>query len=120
MDESVELRADGRPCRARALPGKDRCFAHDASLREKREQAYVTGGQNRANASRAQRLLPSQLKPVMTLLITAMKETHDGTLEPARLSAMAAAASAVGRLFGTVEVEQRLAELESRIHEHAS
>jgi hypothetical protein len=81
-------------------------------LASRRQQAKATGGNNSANAARAQRLLPSQLKPVMAMLIEGMRETHAGTLEPAKLSALAAAAGAVTRLFGLVDLEARVEALE--------
>ena len=105
-------RADGTPCQARPLPGKRECWAHSAELAAQREQAKSTGGSNSARAARAQKLLPSQLKPVMAMLIEGMRETHEGALEPARLSAMAAAAGAVVRMFSLVELEARVQALE--------
>jgi hypothetical protein len=106
------VRADGTPCQARALPGKSECWAHSAELAAQRERAKSVGGCNSARAARAQKLLPSQLKPVMALLIQGMRETHEGTLEPAKLSAMAAAAGAVTRMFSLVELEARVEALE--------
>lgn len=106
-------RADGTPCAARPLPGQRHCWAHSPELAARREQARTTGGYNSASAARAQKMLPSQLRPVMALLIQAMRETHDGHLEPAKLSAMASAAAAVTRMFSLVELEGRVAALEA-------
>ena len=48
----------------------------------------------------------------MAMLIEGMRQTHEGALQPARLSAMAAAAGAVTRMFSLVELEARVAALE--------
>jgi hypothetical protein len=114
MDERAcrGTRTDGTPCRARALPGKAWCWGHDPELADKRQEAYVAGGHSKSHAARAQRLLPTDLKPILSLLVAGMKEVHEGALEPTRLSAMAAAAGAITRLFGLVELEARVAALE--------
>jgi hypothetical protein len=94
------------------MPGKEWCWGHDPALADKRHQAYVAGGHGSSHAARAQRLLPTDRQPILTLLVAGMKEVHDGQLEPARLSAMAAAVGAITRLFGLVELEARVAALE--------
>lgn len=111
-------RADGTSCGARPLPGRDVCWAHAPELEQRRRQAKSEGGSNGATAARAQRLLPSQLRPVLHLLISGMDEVHKGELEPARLSAMAGAAAAITRLFGLVELESRLEALERTVSAH--
>ena len=108
-------RADGSPCRARPLPSSQWCWAHSPQLREKRRAACRAGGQNKANAARAQRLVPSQLRPALDLLIRGMDEVYRGVLEPAKYSAMASGAGAIARLFQTAEMEERLALLEREL-----
>jgi hypothetical protein len=105
------VRADGTPCTARARPSGF-CWAHDPHLHEKRRIACRTGGQNKARGRRAQRLLPSQMRPVLALLIDGMDEVHRGTLKPARYFAMASGANAVCKLFELAELEERLLALE--------
>jgi hypothetical protein len=76
MDERkcAATRADGRPCGARALPNEQWCSAHSPSLAAKRRQAHSAGGQAKGNAARAQRLVPSMLKPILALLVDGMKQ----------------------------------------------
>ena len=105
-------RWDGSPCQARALPGETLCWAHSPTLAAKRRAAHSAGGQGKGSGQRAQRLVPSQLRPTLELLIRGVDEVHSGALEPARLSAMAAAASAVCKLFALAEMEERLLLLE--------
>ena len=107
-------RSDGTPCTARARPSGF-CWAHDPELREKRRAACRAGGQNKANAARAQRLVPSQLRPALDLLIRGMDEVYRGVLEPAKYSAMASGAGAIARLFQTAEMDERLTLLEREL-----
>ena len=119
MQNCQATRADGRPCSARALPGEQYCWAHSPSLAAKRQQARTAGGYAKNRAARAQRLVPSQLRPVLGLLIRGLDEVHQGTLEPARYSAMAAGAGAITKLFATVDIEERLSALERKApHAH--
>ncbi len=114
------LRKDGTPCRARALPGKTHCFAHDDDLRDKRQEAYLKGGRNKATAVRVERMVPRDLKPILTLLIDGMRDVRDGILEPQRYTAMASGAGAISRLYGVVELEQTVAALEARLNGNGS
>jgi len=110
-------RADGSPCRARALPARTRCFAHEPSLQGKATTARRAGGLNKANAVRAEKVLPRDLRPLLPLLVKGMMDVRDGHLEPARLSAMAAAAGAAVRLYSVVDADEiaaRVAALEQR------
>jgi len=49
---------------------------------------------------------------VVALLLGALEEVHDGTLQPSRATAMAALASAAIRVYEVAEIEQRLDALE--------
>ncbi len=112
MTTCKATRADGQPCTVQAL-ADGYCFAHSPDTEQKRRAAQAEGGRNRSNAARAQRLLPRDLRPVLALLVKAMKQVHEGQLEPQRLSAMSAAAGAISRLYGVVELQQRVEDLEA-------
>jgi len=110
-------RADGSACRARALPDSTWCFAHEPSLQGTRATGRRAGGVNKANNVRAEKVLPRDLRPLLGLLVTGMTECRNGTLEPARLSAIAAAAGACVRLYSVVDADEiaaRVAALEHR------
>lgn len=110
-------RADGSPCRARALPDGAWCFAHEPALQERAMRARSTGGTNKANAVRIEKILPRDLRPILGLLLRGMTDVRDGKLEPNRLSAMASAASSVVRLYSVVDADEiaaRVAALEER------
>jgi hypothetical protein len=53
------------------------------------------------------------------MLIRGLDEVHQGALEPSRYSAMAAGAGAITKLFGTIDIEERLSALERKApHAH--
>jgi hypothetical protein len=107
-------RRDGLPCTVKALQSGF-CFAHDPGLAAKRQAAYASGGTNKGTAQRLNKLMPASLKPVLATLLQALDETHSGELEPKQASAMASVASAIGRLYGLAEMEQRLSDLERKV-----
>ena len=108
-------RRDGSPCQARPLPDRPYCWAHDPESEERRRQAYREGGFGRANAKRAGKLVPSQLRPLFTTLVMALRDVRDGRLDPRRATAMACLVGAMCRLFPLIDVEQRLAALETEL-----
>jgi len=112
------MRADGTPCRARALPDSARCFAHEPKMLERTATGRRTGGLHKANNVRAEKTLPRDLRPLLGLLVTGIVAVRDGDLEPNRLSAMAAAVGACVKLYGVVdadEVAARVAALEQGV-----
>ncbi len=109
------VRKDGTPCRAKRLPSSRWCFAHDPALRDKRQEAYAAGGRGKATPQRLQRLIPASLRPVLDKLFLAVDEVHDGTIDPRVAGAMASLAGAIGRLYETAELEERLQAMEARI-----
>ncbi len=111
-------RADGQPCQGKAGE-TGYCFAHDPALRAKRKAAYATGGRNKATTARVIKLLPSTLKPVLEQLFLALEEVHAGELDPRQAGAMASLASAIGRLYETAQLEERLQKLEEGTHAHS-
>lgn len=111
-------RTNGQPCTARAL-ADGYCFAHSPALAQKRRAAYATGGRHKSRAARADKLLPASLRPVVVTLIAALDEVHAGTLEPRQASAMASVAGAIGRLYETATLEQRIEALEQAHDRHA-
>ena len=121
MDERhcAGKRRDGSACQAKPLPGRDRCWAHDSLTADKRQRAYVSGGQAKARVVRAAKILPIQLRPLLSAWVAALKDTRDGALDPRRASAMAMLAGAIVRLYQFVEVEQRLEAIEAELRRSA-
>jgi len=111
-------RADGQPCQGKAGE-TGYCFAHDPALRAKRTAAYATGGRNKATPRRLDKLMPASLRPVLELLLGALEEVHAGDLDPRQATAMASLASAIGRLYETAQLEERLQKLEEGTHAHS-
>ncbi len=94
----------GKPCHGR--PGESGyCFAHDPATKDKREAARVKGGENSSHAARLEKLLPSRLRPTFDRLEAAMKEVHEGRLDPRRVTAMASVAGAMVKIIKAGEEE---------------
>ena len=94
----------GKPCHGRPAES-GYCFAHDPATKDKREAARVKGGENSSHAARLEKLLPSRLRPTFDRLETAMKEVHDGRLDPRRATAMASLAGAMVKVIKAGEEE---------------
>lgn len=105
------MRADGEPCTVRAL-ADGFCFAHSQTTASKRHTARATGGRNKGTGTRLNKVMPASLKPILELLMSSVSEVHEGTLDPRQASAMASLAGAIGRLYETAEIEQRIEALE--------
>ena len=109
-------RKDGQPCTAPVLkPDASVCFAHDATLQAQRAEARVRGGRGKGHAVRAAKVLPATLRPVLSLLLDALDQTHRGELDPKVSTALAALAGAIVRTYQAGAVEERLADLETQI-----
>ena len=108
-------RKDGQPCTVRAVAGSVWCFAHDPTRAAQRDEARRRGGRGKGRTARAEKLVPSTLRPVLALLLDAFGETHRGELDPKVAGALAALAGAVVRVYQAGQVEDRLSELEAQI-----
>jgi hypothetical protein len=107
-------RADGQPCRAPALPGSGYCLNHDPNRAAERQAARERGGRNRADAVRLGKLVPPRLLPIYGLLEAALREVHDGTLDPRAATAMASLGRALVAVLTAGELEGRVRDLEAR------
>ncbi len=93
-----------KPCRGRPVES-GYCFAHDPATKDKREAARVKGGENSSRVARLEKLLPSRLRPTFDRLEAAMKEVHEGRLDPRRATAMASVAGAMVKIIKAGEEE---------------
>ena len=96
----------------RALPGSAWCFAHAPERAAQRDEARRRGGRGKARIARAEKLVPASLRPTLSLLFAALEEVHSGALDAKQAQTMAALAGAIARLYTTVELEQRVTDLE--------
>jgi hypothetical protein len=86
------------------------CVAHSPQASEKR----AMGGHAHSNASRATKLLPARLAPIVARLEQVFADLGDGKLDE-RIKvalAMATVATTIGRLIQAGEYEERLREVE--------
>ncbi len=115
MDNITKLhQADGPTCAAPTKTGKPchgrpaesgYCFAHDPATKDKREAARVKGGENSSHAARLEKLLPSRLRPTLYRLEAAIKEVHEGRLNPSQATAMASLTGAMVKVIKAGEEE---------------
>lgn len=108
----VGVRKDGQPCHAPATSG-DYCPSHDPALRERMAEARRQGGKNRSRSARAERLVPSHLKPVYGLLAKALVEVYESALDPRQATALASLAGAMVKVLTSGELEERVRMLEA-------
>lgn len=109
------LRADRSPCRSPVVLASGYCHLHDPDRTDSSRAARARGGKGRARLARAERLVPSTLRPLLASLLAAVDETRQGTLDPRTASAMAALAGAICRVYQAGVVEQQLADLQRQL-----
>ena len=81
------IRKDGSPCQGHGLKQFDgNCIAHGPA--DKVRQWRSRGGKNSATAARLDKRIPERLKDMIDLLDDGMKRVMDGTLSPARYTAV--------------------------------
>ena len=103
------FRKDGDPCTALAR-ASGFCVGHSPQAQEARRK----GGLGSSQAARADKLLPSRLRPVVAALEAALREVHEGELDPRVGTAMASISGALVRVFSAGELEERLRVLENQ------
>jgi len=106
---------NGAPCRSAIVAKNGWCLQHDPDRAGERAAAYRAGGYGRSNVRRSLKALPVGLMTVLDLLHQALREVHDGGLEPGRASAMARLASAIVQVHTAGEFGERLAAIERQI-----
>lgn len=117
MDKSRRCgaaRRDGSPCAAppSAIGGDGFCWAHSPAKREARRAARARGGANRSTAARAEKLVPSHMRPVLGAVLAAIRDVRAGTLTPGQGAAIASLAGAAVRVYQIGVLEERIARLE--------
>jgi hypothetical protein len=110
-------RRDGAPCKAVIVLPSGFCALHDPARQADVQAARVRGGKGKATAARVARLVPGTLRPVLTMLLEALDQTHVGELDPKVAGAMAALAGAICRVYQAGTLEERLQALEQAYRE---
>src|SRR5262245_52002188 len=106
-------RKDGSPCSSRVVLPSGFCAMHDPDRQAAVAAARRKGGANKATTVRAEKLLPSHMRPVLGAVLAALRDVRDGTLPAQRATAIAALASAACRVYTVGLLEQRIEELEA-------
>ncbi len=101
------LKSNGQPCTANA-GSMGFCIGHRAESSEWRTR----GGYGSRRANRAEKLLPSRLRPVITMLERALGEVHKGEITPQQATAMARITAVLISAYSAGEFEERLRAVE--------
>lgn len=110
------LTKSGAYCRGQALAGRDVCAVHSVEAVEGRRQ----GGQNRSNARRSLKVAPADMRQIAELISVAIRQVHDGQLEPARLSAMSSGTAALCKVLELVLLRSEVDALRDQVAELAA
>jgi len=109
----VATRKDGARCAAPVMGGGDRCYAHDPAQAAARDQARRKGGTNSATAARAEKLLPTVLRPVLVALLQTLQGARTGAIDARRATAVASVARAIVAVYTAGTLEERVQQLEA-------
>lgn len=110
----------GEPCQAQPVRPSGFCYWHDASLAEERAANNRRGGKNRSARARARKLLDGEMtsmRDVRDMLMLAIVEVRDGTMDPKVGTAMATAARAICAVAVSADFEVQLDELRRQLNE---
>ena len=119
MDEPrrcTATRRDGTPCAAppSAIGDDGRCWAHSPAKKEERRAARAKGGRQRATSVRAEKLVPSHMRPVLGAVLAAIRDVRSGAITPAQGSAIGSLAGAAVKVFQVGILEERIERLEQQ------
>jgi hypothetical protein len=106
------LTRGGQRCRGHPLPTTGLCFAHSPQSGVWRAQ----GGHATSRAAKAERLLPSRLRPVVEGLERAFAAVEAEQMDARTGTALATIAAAIVRTVQAGELEERLRSLEQQAH----
>ena len=115
-------KADGSPCRAKPLPGKDRCVFHDEASAAKRAEGRQRGGRER---SRPRAVLPADAEDlpfddagaVKNLLGKTINDVRLGRIDPKIANAVGCLANVLLRAVEGGELSQLLDDMQRQIAE---
>jgi hypothetical protein len=116
--QCTEIKADGSPCRATALPGKEFCTFHDPDTKARRDAGRRAGG--RARAQRAA-VLPADtpdatlanMGDVAAFLGVTINQVRRGELDPKVGNCLGVLCGHLAKAIEGSDHERRLAALEA-------
>lgn len=111
----------GLPCRAPAVAdGLCLSHHHDPAMRAKMRLGQSRGGAARSNANRSARMLPDDLKDVGQMLLQAMRDVRDGSLDPKIAGALAALSNSYRAIYETGTLAAKLDSIDERLKQAES
>ncbi len=106
---------DGTTCTSTIVLASGRCFAHDTERQAEMSAARTAGGHGKRRTARAEKLVPSTLRPVLTTLLDVLTEVRAGDLAPGQANAVATVAGAIVKVYASATVEQQIADLQEQV-----
>jgi len=106
---------NGKPCAAKPRPGRPYCLWHDPEAEDRRREISRQGGYASSNRARAKKALPADPltnEELHSWLGVVFKGVIAGRIEPGVGTAGATIARTMAELTRSVELEQRIANLE--------
>ncbi len=111
--------AAGSPCSAQPIRDDGHCYWHSPAIAAERDAARRRGGANKSNKTRMAKASQGMaMDEVQILLAAVLKGTITGRFTPGQASAAAAVARAMATIHQSVQLEQRLAEVEAALGVH--
>lgn len=104
-------RKDGEPCTAKAGPDGGPCIGH----RDGADEARRLGGLASSNAARLQRLLPTELRTTVDMLLQTMVAVRTGKVAPAVGTSLASMTTALLKALDAGETSERLKAIEEKL-----
>ena len=105
------IKLDGTPCHAWGSKTTGLCPVHSPNAHE----IQVSGGKSKNKAHMLESRLDKRLKPILDLLADSIRQCHEGTLPPARATAMASLATALIKVTEFAQYGDRLEQLENEM-----
>ena len=115
-DRCRAVAKSGNPCGATVVAPSGMCAWHAPEWAARRREWSRKGGENRSNRARAKRNLPDGLTPaeLQGYLALALRGVLGGKVQPAVGNCVAALARSIVTVREATELEERIADLESR------
>ncbi len=113
--QCAAITQSGKRCPNYAVQDSDKCVAHEPRMKEKVAAGRLKGGRGKANAVRARKAIPADLRDVSDVLLQAIRDVESGELYTPKATALATLSRAYVAVYEAGLIESKIQELEDRI-----